>query len=497
MNRLSDEASLYLQQHADNPVDWWPWGEEALAAARDTGKPILLSVGYSACHWCHVMAHECFENPEIAAVMNAHFINIKVDREERPDIDKIYQTAHQLMAQRAGGWPLTMFLTPEAQLPFFGGTYFPPTAKHGLPAFTEVLEKVAEFHGGNPEEAARQGSAVRSVFSKLEPETAVDRTLDSAPADKLRELLKGQFDATNGGFGQAPKFPQTPSLRRLLNHWRATATQPEPDLKALLIPTLSMTRMIEGGLFDQMGGGFFRYCVDADWQIPHFEKMLYDNGMLLELCIDLHQATGEALFLDAADATIDWLLREMQSQEGPFFATLDADADGVEGATYTVTPDEVAAALPEELLERFNQRYGLDRPANFEDRWHLTVQNRESEISAPELRQAQIALRDMRRNRPQPGRDEKLMTSWNALTVKGLARAAQLGNERAETAATEALTGIRRHLWRDERLASVWQEDQPRSAGFLDDHAFLIDALIEMLQVRWDSGWCEWAIALT
>ncbi|MEL6302141.1 MAG: thioredoxin domain-containing protein [Pseudomonadota bacterium] len=497
MNRLSDEASLYLQQHADNPVDWWPWGEEALAAARDTGKPILLSVGYSACHWCHVMAHECFENPEIAAVMNTHFINIKVDREERPDIDKIYQTAHQLMAQRAGGWPLTMFLTPEAQLPFFGGTYFPPTAKHGLPAFTEVLEKVAEFHGGNPEEAARQGAAVQSVFSKLEPETAGDRTLDSSPADKLRELLEGQFDATNGGFGRAPKFPQTPSLRRLLNHWRATATQPEPDLKALLIPTLSMTRMIEGGLFDQMGGGFFRYCVDADWQIPHFEKMLYDNGMLLELCIDLHQATGEALFLDAADATIDWLLREMQSQEGPFFATLDADADGVEGATYTVTPDEVAAALPGQLLERFNQRYGLDKPANFEDRWHLTVQNRESEISAPELRQAQIALRDMRRNRPQPGRDEKLMTSWNALTIKGLARAAQLGNERAEAAATEALTGIRKHLWRDERLASVWQEGEPRSAGFLDDYTFLIDALIEMLQVRWDSEWCEWAIALT
>ncbi len=497
MNRLSDEASLYLQQHANNPVDWWPWGEEALAAARDTGKPILLSVGYSACHWCHVMAHECFENPEIAAVMNEHFINIKVDREERPDIDKIYQTAHQLMAQRAGGWPLTMFLTPEAQLPFFGGTYFPPTAKHGLPAFTEVLEKVAEFHSGNPDEAARQGAAVQSVFSKLEPETAGDQVLDSAPADKLRELLEGQFDTTNGGFGRAPKFPQTPSLRRLLNHWRATATQPEPDLKALLIPTLSMTRMIEGGLFDQMGGGFFRYCVDTDWQIPHFEKMLYDNGMLLELCIDLHQATGESLFLDAADATIDWLLREMQSEEGPFFATLDADADGVEGATYTVTPDEVAEALPEGLLERFKERYGLDKPANFEGRWHLTVQNRDSEISASELREAQVALRDIRRNRPQPGRDEKLMTSWNALTIKGLARAAQLGNEGAENAATEALTGIRKHLWRDDRLASVWQEGEPRSVGFLDDYAFLIDALIEMLQVRWDREWCKWAIALT
>ncbi|MEM6819537.1 MAG: thioredoxin domain-containing protein [Pseudomonadota bacterium] len=497
MNRLSDEASLYLQQHADNPVDWWPWSEEALAAARESGKPILLSVGYSACHWCHVMAHECFEDAEIAAVMNKHFINIKVDREERPDIDKIYQTAHQLMAQRAGGWPLTMFLTPEAQLPFFGGTYFPPTARHGLPAFTEVLEKVAEFHEGNPEEAARQGAAVQSVFSKLEPETAAGETLDSAPTDKLRELLERQFDTTNGGFGRAPKFPQTPSLRRLLNHWRATATQPEPDLKALLIPTLSMTRMIEGGLFDQMGGGFFRYCVDADWQIPHFEKMLYDNGMLLELCIDLHQATGEALFLDAANATIDWLLREMRSQEGPFFATLDADADGVEGATYTVTPDEVAGALTEDLLARFNQRYGLDKPANFEGRWHLTVQDRESVISASELREAQSALLELRRTRPQPGRDEKLMTAWNALTIKGLARAAQLGNERAEQAATDALNGIRKLHWQGDRLSSVSQNGEPRSIGFLDDYAFLIDALIEMLQVRWDSDWCGWAIALT
>ncbi|MEL7310519.1 MAG: thioredoxin domain-containing protein [Pseudomonadota bacterium] len=498
MNRLEHEASLYLQQHADNPVDWWPWSEGALQAARETRKPILLSVGYSACHWCHVMAHECFEDPAIAEVMNKHFINIKVDREERPDIDKIYQTAHQLMAQRAGGWPLTMFLTPDAQLPFFGGTYFPPTAQHGLPAFTEVLERVAEFHNGNPEEAARQGAAVREVFSKLEPDAEKTDQADKDPTAQLRVLLEQQHDSQNGGFGRAPKFPQTPSLRRMLNAWRDTATGAEPDLQALLIATLSATRMVEGGLFDQVGGGFFRYCVDADWQIPHFEKMLYDNGMLLELMVDLHQATGEPLFREAAQTTIDWLFREMRSSDGAFFATLDADAGGSEGATYTLSPDDVRDTISKAVYERFAERYGLNEPANFEGRWHLTVRNRDAVMTEPELLEARKALIAFRAHRPQPGRDEKIVTAWNALTLKGLARAAIVLDDQAiAQAAATTVDHLQATVWHAERLHSVWQVGDRRSPGFLDDYALLADALLDLAQMRWNEDWLNWAIQLT
>lgn len=498
MNRLSDQTSLYLQQHADNPVDWWPWTEAALTAAREQRKPILLSVGYSACHWCHVMAHECFEDAEIAAAMNRHFINIKVDREERPDIDKIYQTAHQLMTQRPGGWPLTMFLTPDEQLPFFGGTYFPPKAQHGLPAFTEVLARVAKFHSDNPEEAARQGAAVQAVFDKLEPQPPAESALDDTPAKQLRSLLEQQFDAANGGFGRAPKFPQTPSLRRLLNHWRASATSEEPDLQALLMPTLSATRMIEGGMFDQVGGGFFRYCVDTAWQIPHFEKMLYDNGMLLELVADLHQATGEALFADAANQTVDWLLRDMQAPDGAFYATLDADADGEEGATYSTTPTEVKAVLSSDVYEQFAARYGLNLDANFEGRWHLAVQDRDAELSTEALQAARSALLLARSQRPQPGRDEKIMTAWNALTIKGLARTCvTTGNAQAGAAAVAAVEWLHENLWCDGTLYTLWQDGTLGHAGFLDDYALLVDALIDVLQVEWRSEWCHWAIQLT
>ncbi|MEM8548861.1 MAG: thioredoxin domain-containing protein [Pseudomonadota bacterium] len=435
MNRLANESSLYLQQHKDNPVDWWPWGEPALTEARNTGKPILLSVGYSACHWCHVMAHESFESSAIAAVMNEHFINIKVDREERPDIDKIYQTAHQLMAQRPGGWPLTMFLTPDAQLPFFGGTYFPPEPRQGMPGFVEVLEKVAEFHNGNPEEATRQGTAVQEVFSKLEPEQRDDSAIDSAPANLLRHVLAQQFDETNGGFGRAPKFPQTPSLLRMLNHWREGAESDEPDLQALLMAALSQTRMIHGGLFDQVGGGFFRYCVDADWQIPHFEKMLYDNGQLLSLLAATAVATGDENFVAAASATADWLLRDMRHTNGGFFATLDADSEGGEGAFYTFTPEAIEDILTPEAAALALELFGLTEPANFEGRWHL-VQRRSieeaaesRELSARGLREQvnaiRSALRGAREQRPSPGRDEKILTSWNALAIRGLTEAAR------------------------------------------------------------------------
>ncbi|MEL6869229.1 MAG: thioredoxin domain-containing protein [Pseudomonadota bacterium] len=507
MNRLASERSLYLQQHKDNPVDWWPWSEDALDAARSSGKPILLSIGYSACHWCHVMAHESFDDDATAALMNEHFINIKVDREERPDIDKIYQTAHQLMIQRAGGWPLTMFLTPDEQLPFFGGTYFPPTAQQGMPSFQQVLEKVHEFFSNDPAEAANQGSAVRDVFAKLEPEASDTPAIDDAPATLLRQQLESHFDAGNGGFGRAPKFPQVPSLQRALNHWRATASSAQPDLQALLIAALSQTRMLRGGLFDQIDGGFFRYCVDAEWQIPHFEKMLYDNGQLLSLLANTARATGEAEFTAAMTQTADWLLRDMRHPDGAFFATLDADTADGEGFFYTFTRAEITGALDSADLALAVMLYGLDQPANFEGRWHLTQRiDRDTVTQAlavtdagydAALQRIRTALRALRSQRHAPGRDEKILTGWNALTIKGLCAASRVsGDQRYAHAATQALAFIREHLWDGTTLRAGWLGDAPMHEAYLDDYALLIDALLEQLQTTFSAADLHWAIAL-
>ena len=281
-NRLASETSLYLKQHADNPVDWYPWCDEAFAHARDAGRPVLLSIGYSACHWCHVMAHESFEHDETAALMNRLFVNIKVDREERPDVDRIYQTAHQLLTGRGGGWPLTMFLDPDDRRPFFGGTYFPREPRHGLPGFGDLLSSIAAYFAERPGEVKQQGEKLAEVMARLSPEPAgADAALDAAPLDAAREYFGAQFDAEFGGFGGAPKFPHPTTIDFLLRHWRASANDAEPDVDALYMATLTLARMAEGGIFDHVGGGFCRYSVDRYWQIPHFEKMLYDNGALL------------------------------------------------------------------------------------------------------------------------------------------------------------------------------------------------------------------------
>ena len=328
-NRLLHESSPYLQQHADNPVDWYPWGDEAFQVARDTGKPVLLSVGYSACHWCHVMAHESFEDPPTAALMNELFINIKVDREERPDVDKIYQTAHQLLTQRGGGWPLTMFLDGEDQRPFFGGTYFPKEPRYGMPAFGELLQSVATYYADKRDEVRSQSARLQEVFGNLEPAPAgADSTLDSAPFATARATFEQTFDREYGGFGSAPKFPHPTTIDHLLRRWRASANDAEPDVEALFMATLTLTRMAEGGLFDHVGGGFCRYSVDRYWQIPHFEKMLYDNGPLLALYAQAALATGDPWFSDAANETADWMLSDMQADNGGFFATRDADSEG-------------------------------------------------------------------------------------------------------------------------------------------------------------------------
>ena len=322
---------------------------EALELARREDKPILLSIGYSACHWCHVMAHESFEDPASAAVMNELFVNIKVDREERPDLDKIYQIAHQMLTQRGGGWPLTMFLSPRDQRPFFGGTYFPSEPRYGMPSFVDLLRRVHEFYRTRAEDIAKQGEVLQQAFDELAPESAPDgAVLSLEPLDLARERLARDFDAQFGGFGGAPKFPHPTNIEFLMRRWRASAAGESPDLHSLYMATLTLTRMAEGGLYDQIGGGFARYSVDQYWMIPHFEKMLYDNGQLLRAYASAAIATGDDLFRRIAAETADWIIRDLQSPAGGFWSTLDADSEGHEGKFYVWRRDEVEGVLPPE-----------------------------------------------------------------------------------------------------------------------------------------------------
>src|ERR1700737_2947897 len=371
-NRLAAETSPYLLQHADNPVDWYPWGEPALLAAKQHNKPILLSIGYSACHWCHVMAHESFEDPATAELMNQLFINIKVDREERPDLDKIYQVAQQLIPHGSGGLPLAMFLTPDEQAPFFGGTYFPKQPRYGMPAFSDLLRRVAEYYRDHGREIAQQNQQLKLALAALAPESAPDgAALDASPLAEARTALERSFDAQFGGFSQAPKFPHPSSIERCLRQWHDTPTSTSPDLKALYMASLTLTRMAEGGIYDQLGGGFSRYSVDGQWMIPHFEKMLYDNGQLLCEFSRASLATGEALFARIAGDTADWVLRDMRSPQGGFYSSLDADSEGHEGRFYVWTRAEVQALLTPQEYSAFSRRFVLDGGANYEGEWHL------------------------------------------------------------------------------------------------------------------------------
>jgi len=356
-NRLAAETSPYLKQHAHNPVDWYPWGNEALERARAEKKPVHLSVGYSACRWCHVLERESFEDEETARILNDNFVNIKVDREERPDIDRIYQIAQQMLTQRGGGWPLTMFLTHDDQRPFFGGTYFPKEARYGLPAFKDLLLRVAEFYRQHSAELRRQNEALMAAFADLNPQPAgPDSELTEAPLASLREQLARSFDPRYGGFGGAPKFPHPQTIEWLLRCWHASAGAPEPDLEARHMATLTLRRMAEGGINDQLGGGFCRYSVDEYWTIPHFEKMLYDNGTLLAVYAQAALATGDPSHARVARSIAAWTLREMQSPEGGYYSSLDADSEGHEGKFYAWDRDEVRKALSAEefaLAEKF------------------------------------------------------------------------------------------------------------------------------------------------
>jgi uncharacterized protein YyaL (SSP411 family) len=503
-NRLARETSPYLKQHAANPVDWYPWGKEAFDAARASGKPVLLSIGYSACHWCHVMAHESFEDAATASLMNELFVNIKVDREERPDIDKIYQFAHQVLTQRGGGWPLTMFLTHDDQKPFFGGTYFPDQARYGMPAFSTLLKRVAEYYREQRDELRAQNDTLMDVYGDLTPmPVEANVALTAAPLDGARQHLDSTFDKRYAGFGDAPKFPHPGSIDRLMHHWHSTSVTQQPDLHALFMATLTLTRMGEGGMYDQLGGGFSRYSVDQFWMIPHFEKMLYDNGALLATYAEAALATGDTLFARIASETGAWLLREMQDKSGGFYSAYDADSEGHEGKFYVWTRTEARAALTPLEWSVFSRRFGFDEEPNFEGAWHAHVFVSLEQIAKElqldigevekQVNSARAKLLAIRGKRVWPGLDDKVLGSWNSLAIRGLAIAARaLDKPEFAAAADQALEFVRRNLWREGRLLATAKDGVAHLNAYLDDYAYLAHALLEMLQIRWrneDAAW--------
>lgn len=502
-NRLARETSPYLQQHADNPVDWYPWGEEALGRAREQDRPILLSVGYSACHWCHVMAHESFEDAEVAAVMNALFVNIKVDREERPDIDQIYQTAHHLLTQRAGGWPLTMFLTPDGK-PFFGGTYFPKAPRYNLPGFTGLLERVAEVYRTQRSEIDVQNDELVRVLGGTVPPAPPDGIEpDDRPLVGARGELKGAFDPVHGGLGAAPKFPHPFEFDLLL---RESILRGDGEARDAVLHTL--TKMAQGGIYDQLGGGFCRYSVDGEWLIPHFEKMLYDNGPLLRLYTDAWLLTRDPLYARVCEETATWAMREMQAPTGGYYSSLDADAEGEEGKFHVWDRAEAAALLTEDEYRVAAGCYGLDGPPNFEQRhWHLHVARGIDAVAAAVdrsvadcealLASARAKLYAARERRVHPGRDDKILTSWNALMIEAMARAGHVFDRPDWLgSARRALDFLRSSLWRDGRLLATHKDGVSHLNAYLDDHAFLLGALLEFMQAEFRREDLDWAIAI-
>ncbi|NBB93151.1 MAG: DUF255 domain-containing protein [Gammaproteobacteria bacterium] len=490
-NRLGAALSPYLLQHADNPVAWQPWDREALAMARTLDRPILLSIGYSACHWCHVMAHESFENDEIAERMNAFFVNIKVDREERPDLDRIYQLAHQLLTGRGGGWPLTVILDPASQAPFFAGTYFPLEPRHGMIAFGDLLQRIHQVWSTRREELRQQHLQVQEALQAVAtPRPGGDADLDSAVASLVAEA-GARFDRENGGFGGEPKFPQAPLLAAL-----AEADGEHPA--QMLGDTL--TAMARHGLQDQLGGGFFRYCVDAVWEIPHFEKMLSDNALLLGLYARAARRWQRKDFRGVCERLVAWLDREMSLEGGGFAASLDADSADGEGAYYVWTPAEVAERLTSGEGELFSARFGLDGPPNFEgEYWHLVIARSRGELVDRDLdvqevdrrlESARARLLEARSERPAPGRDDKMLASWNGLMIENLAVAGRLlGREDWLERAAGALDSVAVNLFGQDPPRAVWRQGRSAQAALLDEHASVLSACLELLSWRFETRW--------
>jgi len=485
-NRLAGETSPYLLQHKHNPVDWWPWGTAALARAKELNRPILLSVGYAACHWCHVMAHESFEDEATARVMNELFVNIKVDREERPDIDHIYMSAlHHLGEQ--GGWPLTMFLTPAGE-PFWGGTYFPNTPRYGKAAFVDVLQEIARVFREKPESIEQNRSALMArLAERARPAGRV--VIGAAELDRISAQMAGLIDPVHGGMRGAPKFPQPIMLEFL---WRAGRRT--KDARYFALVELSLARMCEGGIYDHLGGGLARYSVDERWLVPHFEKMLYDNALLLPLLALAYQRSGNTLFRTRAEETVDWLAREMTTPEGAFCASLDADSEGEEGKFYVWTPAEIGAVLGQEDASFFAEHYDVTESGNFEghnilNRLKSLPRSIEDEQRLAQMRQK---LLEVRGRRVRPGLDDKVLADWNGLLIEGLVSAARLfeRNDWIEKAA-RAFLFIAAHMSHGNRLGHSWRAGKLLFPGLASDHAAMTAAALALYEATQEREYLE------
>jgi len=495
-NRLAQETSPYLRQHAHNPVDWYPWGGEALDRARREDKPVLLSVGYSACHWCHVMERESFENEEIAALMNRLFVNIKVDREERPDVDQIYMQAVQSMTGR-GGWPMTVFLTPEG-VPFYGGTYFPPVDRHGMPAFPRVLQAIADAYQSRRGEVVESG---RQLLDSMRQAEHLRRSGSLLTDEILFGAYQGfsqEFDERDGGFGGAPKFPQPMNWEFMLRFWRRTN-----NARALDMTRVTLTRMARGGMYDQLGGGFHRYSVDAHWVVPHFEKMLYDNAQLASLYLHGWLATGDAEYRRIAEETLDYIAREMTHERGGFFSAQDADSEGVEGKFFVWSPDEIQAVLEDPEMARAALAYwGVNDGPNFEGH-HILVVPREPDAVAAELGISRERLEELlgaarerlyeaREKRVHPGLDDKVLASWNGLALAAFAEAGRaLGRPDYIRLAVRNAEFLTSAMVREGRLLRSWKDGDAKIKGYLEDYAAVGLGLLSVYEATFDRRWLD------
>lgn len=500
-NALINETSPYLLQHAHNPVEWYPWGDEALSRARQEDKPILLSIGYSACHWCHVMAHESFEDEATARLMNENFINIKVDREERPDLDTIYMAAVQLITG-SGGWPMTVFLTPD-KVPFYCGTYFPPDDRYGRPGFKRILAGIAQAYREKRDLIYGDAETIAAALQDMDKVAVSSAALDPSLLDKAAASIGSRYDPKNGGFGGAPKFPPSMALSFLLRTYRRTGDQ---DYLEMVDHTLA--KMACGGMYDQLGGGFHRYSVDAEWLVPHFEKMLYDNALLSRIYLDAFLLTKNSFYRSIAEEVLDYVVREMTSPEGGFYSSQDADSAGEEGAFFVWTADEVKSIIGETDGDLFCRYYGISPEGNFEGNNILNIPRpaavvaRLNNVAEQDLlamaREGKRKLFQARESRIKPGRDEKILTAWNALMLRSFAEAAvALEREDYRVVAVRNAGFLLSRLRRDGNLLRSYKDGRARFNGYLDDYAFLADGLISLYEATYEPRWIREALEIS
>ena len=487
-NHLIHETSPYLLQHADNPVDWYPWSDEAFEKARRENKPVLLSIGYSACHWCHVMAHESFENEQIAQLMNENFVSIKVDREERPDLDQIYMNAVQMMTHH-GGWPMTVFLTPDA-VPFYGGTYYPPEDRYNMPGFPRVLIGVAEAYRDRQDEIRETGTSLVNELNRLSATGGSDRPIEAGLLDAAYAGMVRNYDSINGGFGGAPKFPPAMTLEFLLRTYARTGNR-----DALEMVSHTCRKMANGGMYDQLGGGFHRYSTDARWLVPHFEKMLYDNALLARVYLHYFQVSGESFARETVEGILDYVLREMTHADGGFYSTQDADSEGHEGKFFVWSMDEIRAALGEHDAQEFAAYYNLSEGGNFEGK---NIPNITGGAEPASLAESKRKLFELREQRIKPDRDEKILTAWNGLMLASFAEAGVVLKRPDYTAAARRNAEfVLSKLRREGSLLRTWKDGVAKFNAYLEDYAFLSEGLVTLYETTGDFRWLKEALALT